>query len=113
MRAQLSRLVGPGFVAAVGARRLPDVLRYLRAVERRLDRLGQDPRRDGELMERVHQLEDRLARTAPAGGEGGEGVERVRWMIEELRVSYFAQALGTAYTVSDKRILREIDRLHG
>jgi ATP-dependent helicase HrpA len=41
----------------------------------------------------------------------GETLEHIRWMLEELRVSYFAQALGTPYPVSDKRILKAMDQL--
>ncbi len=112
VRAQLSRLVHPGFVAAAGARRLPDVLRYLQAVDRRLEKLPGDPARDRELAARVQRLEQayaELVRRRPHGA--GDDLERVRWMLEELRVSYFAQALGTAEPVSEKRIVKELDRL--
>jgi ATP-dependent helicase HrpA len=47
----------------------------------------------------------------PAHRREDEDVRQIRWMLEELRVSYFAQSLGTAYPVSDKRILRAIDAL--
>jgi ATP-dependent helicase HrpA len=104
MRAQLSGLVHPGFVTATGTRRLADVLRYLQAMERRLDKLAQDPARDRELMRRVQRLEERYEQLR------AQGSEHVRWMIEELRVSFFAQTLGTAHPVSEKRILREIER---
>ncbi|HWH01616.1 MAG TPA: ATP-dependent RNA helicase HrpA [Pilimelia sp.] len=114
IRAQLAGLVYPGFVATTGAARLPDLPRYLRAVEARLDRLPANPRRDGELMAAVHavqreyrQLFDRLGGGGPRAGE----LARIRWMIEELRVSYFAQGQGTAYPVSDVRIYRAMDDL--
>jgi ATP-dependent helicase HrpA len=113
MRSQLSRLAHPGFVSAVGAGRLPDVLRYLQAIDRRLDKLAEGPDRDHVLMAQVQRLERQyqqlLADLPP--GRAAEEVEHVRWMIEELRVSSFAQMLGTAHPVSEKRILREIDRL--
>lgn len=110
MRRQLSGLVFPGFVGAAGVRRLADVLRYLEAMERRLDKLAQGARRDTELMGRVQALEeelDRLGDDRPGDGEA----DAVRWMLEELRVSLFAQTLGTAHPVSEQRIRREMDRL--
>ncbi|MGH9022017.1 MAG: DUF3418 domain-containing protein, partial [Acidimicrobiia bacterium] len=114
VRAQLSRLVHPGFVTVTGARRLPDLLRYLRAIERRLEKLAEGSGRDQERMSRVHRLEDRwrsLVRSVSPAGTSAQGVEDLRWMIEELRVSVFAQALGTAHPVSEQRIVKELDRL--
>ena len=109
---QLAGLVGPGFVAATGVRRLPDLLRYLDGIERRLDKLPTGAERDFDNLRRVQRLERRygelLGALGPAGGD--EDVEAIRWLIEELRISYFAQGLGTAQPVSEKRILREIDR---
>ncbi|MFO7549561.1 MAG: ATP-dependent RNA helicase HrpA [Acidimicrobiia bacterium] len=102
---QLSRLVYPGFVAGVGRRRLADVRRYLGAIERRLDRLPDDISRDRELMERVRSLEaevDRLREALPASDEPIEAA----WMCQELRVSLFAQTLGTRSSVSEQRIRR-------
>ncbi|MCU1378163.1 MAG: putative ATP-dependent helicase, partial [Acidimicrobiales bacterium] len=101
---QLSRLVFPGFVTATGAARLPDLLRYLEAIERRLDKLPEDPGRDRELVSRVRALEDQLLRIPRS-----DNVERIRWMLEELRVSFFAQQLGTAQRVSEPRVQREIE----
>jgi ATP-dependent helicase HrpA len=100
-------------VTATGAGRLPDLLRYLRAMERRLDRLPEDPSRDHALMAPVQRLErqyQELLASLPPERPAPE-VEHIRWMIEELRVSAFAQKLGTAYPVSEKRILREIERV--
>jgi ATP-dependent helicase HrpA len=109
VRAQLSRLVFPGFVTAAGARRLPDVLRYLRAIERRLERLPEDPYRDRERMQQIQQIEARYVRARDTR-PGEPKIREVRWMIEELRVSFFAQQLGTAYPVSEKRILKALDQ---
>jgi ATP-dependent helicase HrpA len=103
IRAQLSALVYPGFAAATGRRRLPDVLRYLRAIERRLDRLSDNPARDRELTQQVQRLQqdyEHLRGSRPPSAE----LQQVRWMLEELRVSFFAQQIGTAYPVSEKRI---------
>jgi ATP-dependent helicase HrpA len=97
VRSQLDRLLYPGFVAAAGAARLPDLLRYLDAIGHRLDRLPENPRRDDELRERVQRLE----RDIRPG-------TRLGWLLEELRVSLFAQHLGTAERVSEQRLAREI-----
>jgi ATP-dependent helicase HrpA len=111
VRVQVGRLLHPGFVTAAGAGRLPDLLRYLAAVEHRLTRLG-DPR-DADSTRRVQALEEDYERLAGARGAGRSApeVEAVRWMIEELRVSLFAQHLGTAGKVSEPRVRREIERL--
>jgi ATP-dependent helicase HrpA len=116
IKAQLAALVHPGFATEAGLRRLPDVLRYLKAVEHRLERLPNGPQRDRELMAKVEQMEReyrRLVDALPPGATPGPELRRIRWMIEELRVSYFAQGLGTPYPVSDKRILKAIDQLQG
>jgi ATP-dependent helicase HrpA len=112
--AQLSELVYPGFVAATGRRRLPDLPRYLRAALRRLERLPRDPEGDRERMASVQRLQRALRELAdrPAAERPPpEALERLRWALEELRVSYFAQQLGTAYPVSEQRIRRAMARL--
>jgi ATP-dependent helicase HrpA len=116
VRAQLAELVYPGFVTATGYARLADLPRYLAAVERRLDRLGQNPQRDRQLQDRVAQVRaeyDQMLAGLPAAGRDDEPVRHVRWMIEELRVNLFAQALGTAYPVSEQRIYRAMDEVEG
>ncbi|HEY0638584.1 MAG TPA: ATP-dependent RNA helicase HrpA, partial [Pseudonocardiaceae bacterium] len=103
---QLDALVHAGFVSGTGRRRLPHLVRYLRAVERRVEKLPENPARDHELMERVHALHAEYRALPPSPGR-----DEVRWMIEELRVSFFAQQLGTAQPVSERRIERAIDAL--
>ncbi|HEX2299163.1 MAG TPA: ATP-dependent RNA helicase HrpA, partial [Pseudonocardiaceae bacterium] len=110
VRAQLSTLIGPDFVTATGAQRLPDLLRYLRAAQRRLDKLRGDPDRDRDWMDRIAVVADDYRKLRDNLGDGPE-LEQIRWMIEELRVSYFAQELRTPYPVSDKRIYRAMDAL--
>ncbi|MCB2223863.1 MAG: ATP-dependent RNA helicase HrpA [Actinobacteria bacterium] len=108
--AQVNRLVYPGFLLGVGAARVPDVARYLQAVERRLEVLPSRPGRDAEAMAVVHRLEaehDRLAALLPPGPESAE----VAWMLEELRVSLFAQGVGTRGKVSPQRIERALAAL--
>ncbi|MEU0050315.1 ATP-dependent RNA helicase HrpA [Streptomyces sp. NPDC006309] len=112
VRKQLDALVKPGFVTWAGIRRLPDLLRYLVAVDRRLQQMPTGVQRDTTRMEKVHEMQDEYAwllEQLPKGRPVPSSVRDIRWMLEELRVSYFAHALGTAYPVSDKRILKAID----
>ncbi|HET7407361.1 MAG TPA: ATP-dependent RNA helicase HrpA [Mycobacteriales bacterium] len=112
LRAQRARLVYAGFVSGIGARRLPDVLRYLQAMARRLDRLPEAVDRDRDRMALVQRLEqdyDGLRAEVAAG----PALTEIRWMLEELRVSVFAQPLGTAYPVSEQRIRRAMEQLRG
>ena len=114
LRTQLAGLVHPGFVAGSGRRRLPDVLRYLRAAARRLEKLPDDPARDRRLMEQVQQAQgllDDLVKGLPPSRRQDPAVQDVRWMVEELRVSLFAQTVGTPSPVSLQRIQRAVDRL--
>jgi ATP-dependent helicase HrpA len=114
IRAHRDRLVYPGFVTATGFDRLRDVVRYLRADVRRLETLPERPGRDRDLLARVVAVEDEHARRL-AGVPDGEPVPaslaEIGWMIEEFRVSLFAQPLGTAYPVSEKRISKAMSNL--
>jgi ATP-dependent helicase HrpA len=112
VRAQLDRLVYPGWVTASGRRRLPDLLRYVQAMAQRLDRLPGDLAGDAERMDSLAAVTDAW-RQARARHPDDAALAELRWMLEELRVSYFAQSLGTPYPVSEKRVLRAIDRLGG
>jgi ATP-dependent helicase HrpA len=111
---QLAELAGPRFLSRVGLGRLPDVERYLAAVERRLERLPSDPRRDLAQAHRVRSLQAELDEATAeavldqAGPAELQALGEVRWMIEELRVSYFAQSLGTRVPVSEERVRRAI-----
>ncbi|RSR98301.1 ATP-dependent RNA helicase HrpA [Streptomyces sp. WAC00469] len=112
VRQQLDALVKPGFVTEAGIRRLPDLMRYLVAADRRLQQMPVNVQRDTTRMQKVHEMQDEYAwllEQLPQGRPVPERVREIRWMIEELRVSYFAHALGTAYPVSDKRIVKAID----
>jgi ATP-dependent helicase HrpA len=116
LRAQLARLVHPGFVTETGARRLPDLVRYLRGMSRRLEKMPEALGRDAERMAVVQQVSEdyqqTLADLPPARREDPD-VRDIRWMIEELRVSLFAQTLGTSGPVSERRIEKALEQLHG
>jgi ATP-dependent helicase HrpA len=117
VRAQVDGLTAPGFVTEAGPGRLRDLLRYLDAAARRLERLPGAANRDAEwqavvdrLQRRYDRLLDRLAAGQSPAGAAAD-IAAVRWMIEELRVSLWAQTLGTAGPVSEARISRVLDRL--
>jgi len=117
VREQAERLVHDGFVSATGAERLPHLTRYLRAAAYRLDKAAGNPARDEQLAWQVHDLEQLLGQTrarvtsrtpVPAALAA---LEDARWLVEELRVSLFAQQLGTPVPVSEKRIRKALAAL--
>ncbi|MEU7526977.1 ATP-dependent RNA helicase HrpA [Saccharothrix sp. NPDC042600] len=111
VRAQLRGLVHQGFVTAAGAARLSDTHRYLQGISRRLEKLPTNLARDREWMDRVHEVhaEYRDLRAALPADEPQPELDEVRWMIEELRLSYFAQTIPTRGSVSDKRVFKALD----
>ena len=114
IKAQLSGLIYPGFVQKSGYDRLPDLQRYLQAVDKRIDKLAQDVNRDRAAMLRVEQVQQayqQLLAKLPKSKPISDEIAEIRYMIEELRVSLFAQQLGTKYQVSDKRILNLINEM--
>ena len=82
----------------------------MRALGVRLERLPERPANDAASMATMRRLEDELAARSSASAEA---VDEVRGMLEELRVSLWAQSLGTAFPVSEKRVLRALDALSG
>jgi ATP-dependent helicase HrpA len=111
---QLRRLVHPGFVSEAGVRRLADIERYLRAAARRLERLPNAPAVDRDRMHAIHELEDAYRRRMeswPRGRPLPDALREAPWMLEELRVSHFAQALGTRGPISGKRIRRALEEV--
>ncbi|MEO8219866.1 MAG: ATP-dependent RNA helicase HrpA [Specibacter sp.] len=107
IKQQLELLVYQGFVAKTGFAQLSQLPRYLAAIEKRLEKLPSNVARDAQSMAAVQRLEDEYDDAVAAlvpGQRSTAGLEHVRWMIEELRVSLFAVELGTAYSVSEKRI---------
>ncbi|MGP9605641.1 ATP-dependent RNA helicase HrpA [Glutamicibacter sp. AOP33-2CA-4] len=112
IRSQLEQLIYPGFIAATGAAHLMRLPRYLAGIESRLVKLNSGAvTRDGQSLTVIQKLEDdydsALGRV-PEGARTPAGLREVKWMLEEMRISLFAQELGTAYSVSEKRIRKAI-----
>ncbi|GGO71948.1 ATP-dependent helicase [Nocardioides deserti] len=119
LKAQLARLVHPGFVGEAGAAQLRSYPRYLQALLQRRARLEEGYAavdRDRRLMDQVADLQDAwLHATAalPEGRPAGAALRQVRWMLEEYRVSLWAQQLGTPAPVSDQRIRKVLAQAAG
>ncbi|SFU13815.1 ATP-dependent RNA helicase HrpA [Arthrobacter sp. ov118] len=114
VKSQLEQLVYPGFVARTGYAQLSQLPRYLTAIEKRLEKLPGNVQRDAQHMAAVQALEDDYDDAVSAllpGRRAGAELTHVRWMIEELRVSFFAVELGTAYSVSEKRIRAALNKV--
>jgi ATP-dependent helicase HrpA len=112
IRGQLAALLPTGFVAATGSTHLVDLARYVTAIGRRLERLPQGLGADGERMSRVHTLQDaydELVEALSPSRAAADDVRDIGRLIEEFRVSLWAQQLGTARPVSEQRIYRAID----
>lgn len=111
IRAQLDRLLPTGFVTITGVTRLADLTRYLLAIGRRMERLAHGVGADRERMDRVHAVEDAyddLVRSLSPARAAAADVVDIGWQIEELRVSLWAQQLGTPRPVSEQRIYKAI-----
>ncbi|EGQ9394364.1 ATP-dependent RNA helicase HrpA [Vibrio cholerae] len=112
VKAQIEGLIFSGFATECGWKRLPDILRYMRTIERRMEKLPVDPNKDRLHMLKIESVANKykeLLNKIPKGMAIPDNVREIRWMLEELRVSYFAQQLGTPYPVSDKRIINAIE----
>jgi ATP-dependent helicase HrpA len=109
VREQLLGLVYPGFVAATPAAQLRHLPRYLKAAIARLDKLAQDPARDRQRAQQFapHWQRYRQAVAGPSANMDAEALQAYRWLLEEMRVSLFAQELGTAGAVSPARVEKE------
>ena len=111
MRAQLGRLVHPGFIGEAGATQLRQVPRYLAGLEHRRERLDGQVARDRQLMDSVTDLQEALLHqldALPDGRPPSASQRTARWLLEEYRVSLWAQHLGTARPVSDQRIRKAL-----
>ncbi|ERS56173.1 MULTISPECIES: ATP-dependent RNA helicase HrpA [unclassified Corynebacterium] len=114
MEKQLNFLLPPNAITVHGATHLRHLPRYIQAMRIRLEDMSLDPDRDADRQAEVDNAKAYLAnrlRNLPAGREKTREVKDIHWMIEELRVSLFAQRLGTAHAVSLRRIQKAVDKL--
>jgi ATP-dependent helicase HrpA len=115
IRAQLARLLAAGWLARTPWERLQHLPRYIKAAALRLDKLRVDPQRDLRLTAELGALEQpyrRLVAVRSRQGVLGPELEQFGWLLEELRVSLFAQELRTPVPVSPKRLARIWQGLH-
>ncbi|MCW0137522.1 DUF3418 domain-containing protein [Escherichia coli] len=116
IKAQMGGLVYRGFVTSNGFKRLATRCVICRRLKNGWKKLAVDPHRDRAQMlkvENVQQAWQQWINKPPPARREDEDVKEIRWMIEELRVSYFAQQLGTPYPISDKRILQAMEQISG
>ncbi|TEW48267.1 ATP-dependent RNA helicase HrpA [Psychromonas algicola] len=116
IKSQLERLIFPGFVCQVGEAKLNDIKRYLLALQKRLEKLPVNPNQDRLNTIELHDLEERyraLCKSLLTDETESPELAEVYWMLEELRVSLFAQQLGTPYPISAKRIRLKLTELKG
>ena len=105
--AHLDSLIYKGFISEAGVERLDDLLRYVKAVDKRLEKIKVDANKDRASqieLDKLYEQYDKLMDKLPKGQPVPEALTDVYWMLEELKVSMFAQTLGTKYPVSGKRI---------
>jgi ATP-dependent helicase HrpA len=118
VREHVAALTRRGFVSETGVPRLADLRRYLRADGVRLDSLPSGAARDRSRLDEVQAVTAEVQKwraglpAARRADPFDAEVADVRWMVEELRVSLFAQQLGTRHAVSAKRIYRAMDAVH-
>lgn len=114
MLSQLDFYLPPHAPTKHGIARLKHVPRYVKAMEIRLEEMEFDPDRDADrqaVVENTKAYLNNKLRGLPAGAEKSAPVQSILWMIEELRVSLFAQRLGTAHAVSARRIEKAVSKL--
>jgi ATP-dependent helicase HrpA len=105
IREQLAHLVYPGFIKSTTPQQLDQLPRYLKAVILRLEKLEQNPARDRQLATEITPLWEQCKMLLQDGKRANSpAFRRYRWLLEEFRVSLFAQALGTSEPVSAKRL---------
>ena len=114
IRKQLNTIVPPNAVSTFGITRLKHLKRYIQAARIRLEDLEAQPDKDGERQDVVDRVTGQLAsklKKLPKSSAHSKKVKDIIWLIQELRVSLFAQRLGTAQKVSEKKISKQISAL--
>jgi len=113
LRTQLAALVHPGFLRETPADALAQLPRYLKAMTLRAERAKRDPAKDQARMLELKPFADALAHAAADGVAGAPEWQALRWELEELRVSVFAQELGARAGVSPKKLAQRLQALRG
>ena len=109
---QLARLFPRGFIAATAPTQLAHYPRYLKAIALRLEKIKGDPTRDAQRVAEIALLQTPYLRElASRKGQSDARLDEFRWLLEELRVSLFAQELRTPMPVSVKRLQKVWDAL--
>jgi ATP-dependent helicase HrpA len=111
VREQTQALLHAGYLESTPAKWLPELPRYLQAILMRLDRLSGNLTRDSQSLAVVKRLHDRRKAILARCQEACPEQDDTRWLLEELRVSLFAQSLGTRFPVSEKRVERALEEL--
>ena len=113
LRAQLTALVHPGFLRETPADALAQLPRYVKAMRLRAERAVRDPAKDQARMLDIKPFADALAQAVADGVAGSPDWQALRWDLEELRVSMFAQELGARAGVSPKKLAQRLQALRG
>ncbi|MBD9469900.1 ATP-dependent RNA helicase HrpA [Pseudoxanthomonas sp. PXM01] len=113
LRAQLAALVHPGFLRDTPADALAQLPRYLKAMTLRAERAKRDPAKDQVRMLELKPFADALAQANEDGIAQAPDWQALRWDLEELRVSVFAQELGAKSGVSPKKLAQRLQALRG
>lgn len=114
IKAHLESLIYKDFVSDIGVGRLDDLYRYMQALKIRLEKLKVDINKDRIAqieLDKLYDDYDKLVKKLPKNQPIPEKVQEVYWMIEELRVSLFAQGLGTKFPISSKRIKQAMSEI--
>ncbi len=116
IRKQTEKLMPKNFPDIYSPDEMSRIPRYLRAMEVRVERGIYNIEKDYEKAKLVEEYENKMAgmieNLSPhASAEKKDGIEELKWMIEEYRVSVFAQELGTAFPVSAKRLRKHVEKL--
>jgi ATP-dependent helicase HrpA len=114
LQQELQALLPGNFLERIPFERLPDLKRYLKAFRMRAERASVNPIKDHERSRMVAPYVDALARclaSKPKSESLQAAVEELRWMVEEFKVSVFAQEIGTAIPVSPKRLDEQLAKV--
>jgi ATP-dependent helicase HrpA len=111
---ELNVLLPANFLEIVPYTQLPQLPRYLKALLTRMERATLNPVKD---QERARQLApyaeslQKLTANPPSSPESRQALDEYRWMVEEFKVSLFAQELGTAFSISAQKLEQQLQKL--